>query len=218
MLQTYILCRDFTPTQAINEGYDRSICGNCPLRGRIEGNVNVGRACYVSVRNVNNIYRAYRAGKYPPLATYRDSIAARPVRLSAYGDPAAVPYNVLDDLVDLCSKHTGYTHLWRTAGATYRRILMASVHSPHEAREAQQLGWRYFRTRRSDEPLFSGECVCPASNEQNHRTVCIRCLACNGAEGTGKMPVILPHGGKAVENQYYKLFVPERADKYAPMK
>ena len=66
MVQTWILREDVAPTVAINTGDDVSVCGNCPLRGRLENGRNVGRACYVQVRNAPRaMWHAYRAGRYP---------------------------------------------------------------------------------------------------------------------------------------------------------
>jgi hypothetical protein len=170
MIQVFILRADVEPTVAINTGDDYSVCGPCPLRGRIEdteeGRHNRGRVCYVSVRNAPlQVYRGYTRGQY--IAYDADQHAhyfeGRALRLGAYGDPCAVPMSVWTGFINpfnsadgLCPTWTGYTHQWnnrvgRGAAevlgmvATYRHIVMASVDTPEQAALAAKQGWRYFR-------------------------------------------------------------------------
>ena len=69
MLQTWILRSDVNPLAAIHTGRDVSVCGDCPLRGFLEGNgrrtVNRRRACYVAIHQAPlAVYDAYRRGRY----------------------------------------------------------------------------------------------------------------------------------------------------------
>ena len=45
--QVWILREDEPPVRAAKTGADHSVCGDCPLRGRIVDGRNVERGCYV---------------------------------------------------------------------------------------------------------------------------------------------------------------------------
>ena len=206
MLQTYILRADLSPTDAIRSGADFSICGNCPARGMaaIEpepvARPGTGRTCYVNIgQGPTRVYRtAHHGGGYPIASDIAAIGAGRAVRLGTYGDPAAVPVSVWEALISRSAGHTGYTHQWRQAPAL-RPIVMASVDSEAEAREAQSHGWRTFRVAfPGDAPRVVGEAVCPASAEAGKKLTCAQCLACGGADGRRGSIVIQAHGGFAV--------------------
>lgn len=44
LVQTLIIREDLSPTDAIQQGLDASVCGTCIHRGRIEDGRNVGRS------------------------------------------------------------------------------------------------------------------------------------------------------------------------------
>lgn len=214
MIQTWILRQDISPTAAINAGADRSICGDCVLRGILDEKdghtTNRQRGCYVSVQNApRQIWMAYTSNKYQPMGdiTWKD----RPVRLGAYGDPAAIPYRVNRDIVHRGNgKHTGYTHQWRDRRfLPLRKFLMASVQSIDEKIDANRRGWRTFRTLLpSDEP-DSDEFLCPASLEQSFRLTCDTCMACSGVGEAltriqGANVAIYAHGSPATLSGFYK--------------
>jgi hypothetical protein len=213
MLQVYILRSDVNPIQAINEGLDASICGDCDLRGTVLNGRNVGRACYVSVRNApHSVFYAYARGAYSHFLPSRDGakLDGKLIRLAAYGDPAAVPFEIWENVLRYVDGHTGYTHFWRVADPRFKKILMASVHSLEEAADAQRSGWRYFRSRLHTDPRNVGEFECPASEEQGHRRQCNSCLSCNGSQSNADRanPVILIHGGLGVEANYRSTALP----------
>lgn len=65
LIQTWILRRDVSPVEAIHSGADRSICGDCPHRGRVENGRNRGRSCYVTVFQApRNVWDTARRGRY----------------------------------------------------------------------------------------------------------------------------------------------------------
>jgi hypothetical protein len=201
MAQVYILHRDIAPGPAVHSGADSAVCGNCPHRGSVVDGRNTGRTCYVLVfQGPRSVWESYRAGRYPvaTLAEVRARLGGKPVRLGAYGDPAALPAFVSAGLVDGARKHTGYTHQWRGAGALLRDVCMASVDTPAEAAEAAGAGWRYFRVAGAEGTL-AGEIVCPASEAAGKVTTCDRCGLCNGARpgDRRKNIVILAHGNGA---------------------
>ena len=62
MIQSWILQQKIVPTSAAKRGFDRGICGNCPMKLSQLG------SCYVNLAVTNNIYRKYETGTYPSLA------------------------------------------------------------------------------------------------------------------------------------------------------
>jgi hypothetical protein len=114
MVQTYILRADIDPINAVRQGADVSICGNCKHRGDGSGK---GRTCYVTLMHgPRSVYAAYQRGAYPRAAAATIPMlgAGRMVRLGTYGDPAMVPVEVWTALVSRATGHTGYTHQWTT--------------------------------------------------------------------------------------------------------
>jgi hypothetical protein len=183
MVQTWIMRADLTPVEAIKKGDDRSVCGECPHRPAVRG------SCYVVVAKAPfSVWKAYKRGRYPQATTAgaRKAIGAgRMVRLGAYGDPAAVPVNVWEELAAEAIGVTGYTHHWQEMGesdkaSAYQRICMASCDSPAERAAAKAAGWRTFRTRESDEAIEAGEIICPGGREGGRRLTCETCGNCNG--------------------------------------
>jgi hypothetical protein len=202
-IQTYILGDDgLDPIQAIKADRDVSICGQCPHRGG---------SCYVNVTQAPlSIYRAVQAGTYPRYNAKRHGrlFAGRYVRLGSYGDPAAVPLPVWEDICGLASHWTGYTHQWRTCEAGFARLCMASVETPAQRLEALEKGYRTFRVRLPEEGIQQGEFICPASEEAGKRLTCEECGACNGAKPGGKnaTPVIFFHGPDIAANWKLRLY------------
>lgn len=186
MAQVWYLRSDISPLAAISSGEDKSICGNCKLRGHIEetkdGPRNRMRSCYVEIQNApRSIWQSYRDGKYEPLT---DDIQwpTQATRLGSYGDPSSASYAVNKDLISRGNgKHTGYSSQWKLRKfQPMRKLIMASVRSEEEKADAQAKGWRTFRTMSLGEELSPGELMCPASEAEGKRLTCEECLACNG--------------------------------------
>ena len=194
MAQLWILRADQPPTDAQATGADAAVCGNCPLRPALGG------GCYVvAAQAPQSVWRSWRRGRVPRWGAAAVAQYARqrqlPIRLGAYGDPAAVPIDVIRTLAQGAPRHTGYTHQWRTArGRRLQPYCMASVDNGPEASVAQAQGWRTFRT--SWTGPAAGEITCPASEEAGKRTTCARCTLCDGAQilDGRKSIVIRPHG------------------------
>jgi hypothetical protein len=190
-IQTYILADGpERPTDAIKSGADESVCGDCPHRAG---------SCYVNAgRAPNAVFDGLRRGKYPAFHPERHLrlFQGRLLRLGAYGDPAAVPLEVWDSVTSVAKHWTGYTHQWRNCPVGYSRYCMASVETPNQAREAWAAGWRTFRVRLADQPVESGEVICPASEEAGKHKTCADCRACSGTKlgGRNASPVIIVHG------------------------
>lgn len=181
LAQLWILREDLAPLSAIATGADASICGSCKHRG--DGNGRK-RSCYVTVKTAPRaVWAAYRRGRYQTMrpedvATHLASVNMG-IRIGAYGDGAAIPASVIADLTS-ATRHTGYTHAWRTR-ADLAPYLMASCDTPSEQAQASSEGWRTFRVRTSSQELAPREISCPASDEAGKRTTCSSCGLCNGA-------------------------------------
>jgi hypothetical protein len=198
MIQTWILRSDMPPVQAVKEGKDDAICGQCPLRGDGTGKE---RGCYVNVYWApGRVYETYRRGGYPRLGEDQVALphAEKVVRLGAYGDPGAVPSDLLRTIVSAAKSWTGYTHQWQTA--ELQGLCMASVESEDQAKEAIERGYRTFRTIREVAGVSRRrerrEILCPASEEAGFRTTCEHCTLCNGSHGDDRRAsiAIVVHG------------------------
>jgi len=199
MPQVWILYADESPVQAKKSGNDESICGDCPHR---KG------ACYVNVGQAPNaVWKAYKAGKYPQ-ATDQDIknlVKFRAVRLGAYGDPAMVPSEILDRVVESSRGNTGYTHQWRTKfiDPTIQRHTMASVDNVDQYHQAKSEGWRTFRVINKGDELLPNEIFCPATEEGGMKTNCENCLLCSGSKVGSKVKdiAVVVHGSGASKFQ-----------------
>ena len=174
MAQLWIMRADISPVEAIYSGQDVSICGNCPLKGE-NGRK---RTCYVNVsRAPLQTWSGKKQGKLP-----NHALRGRSLRLGAYGDPAALPFEVVEKLVRQAINHTGYTHLWRTCDDRFKAILVASCDSENDRIEAKSMGWTTFRIKTPDEPYLLKEDPCPASEEAGKIMQCINCTRCSGEQ------------------------------------
>jgi len=186
MEQVWIMRSDIDPVTAARDGKDASVCGECWHRPVNAAEHGVA-PCYVTLFQAPG--RIYKT-TYPTGSKTRGV----PRRLGAYGEPAALPYDVARTLAKGGDgNYTGYTHRWRTADQRFRELCMASVDSPEEQAQAQAMGWRTFRVRKATEPLLPGEITCPASKEAGHRTTCNKCLLCAGTSKQAKNIAIIEH-------------------------
>src|SRR5262249_47739871 len=173
-IQTYILPDNGAdPLANLASGGDRSVCGDCTHRPQPgpDGKRSAG-SCYVNVGQAPlAVFRAHRSGGYPNFepAKHLRLFRRRPLRLGAYGDPAAVPLSVWETVCGAAGRWTGYTHQWRNCAREYSRYCMASCDSVEDRRQALALGYRTFRVRLPEEPLEAGEFACPASQEAGYR-------------------------------------------------
>ena len=193
MYQTYILRSDMHPIDAVQTEQDGAICGACPLRGR----KGKQRMCYVTLhRGVSQVWKSYQDGHAKPLAHHLFALH-QPVRLGAYGDPAAIPFEVWQSVLRKSSGWTGYTHSWRTCDQRFKSLVMASCDNPDDYAEAKAMGWATYRILLPGETRFKGERPCPANEEKG--VTCYRCMQCNGQGRDFSIPV---HGGTGRERKY----------------
>lgn len=202
LVQTWIIRSDIPPVNAVHQGEDKSICGNCPLRGFIDKDgTNRERACYVLVHQAPyQIYESYKRGNYPKLspehAPYMDGSG---LRYGSYGDPVAIPLQYWKELRQYCTGKatTGYTHQWKIKRfSAWSKYVMASTHTTAENELAASNGWRTFRTINLVTEKEHNEIVCPASAEAGFKSTCEKCGLCNGKKENDprKSIVIVGHG------------------------
>lgn len=200
LAQSYIIRTDQNPYEVVKSKQDSSICGRCPFAG--------GKGCYVSLKSVGSVFNAYTKGSYvraspeevgAAIAKRVRSGAIRGIRSGSYGDPAFVPLEVwqklLDPVVAEGGVTTGYTHQWtpRYAPAGFEAepglsaYMMASGHTRGDAREAETKGWRSFVSVPDIAMVRELQLgLCPASKEAGHIRSCSQCGkrgACNGRSG-----------------------------------
>jgi hypothetical protein len=222
-VQTWILPDgDDSPLAALRSGGDAAVCGDCPHRPLILPNGRrVLGSCYLNVGQAPlAIWQADRRGNYPRFGPrqHLDLFRGRWIRLGSYGDPAAVPLAVWDQVCAVVAGWTGSTHQFRTCDRGYTRYCMASCETIADRRFALRLGYRTFRVRLPEQPLDAGEFVCPASDEGGNRLTCAECRACSGAKGTDNAsPCIIVHESPTVpyKVRLYRTFLdrlpPERS-------
>lgn len=197
MVQTYIMRSDMSPLEASKTGEDKSVCGNCRHRGKPTTDPTKKqaerRSCYVVLgQGPLIVYRAYLRGLYPRQTTSegrREVGEMSLVRIGTYGDGAAAPAYVWDDLLADARGHTAYTH----NGGDPQRYMM-SADSLGEAQLAWQFGKRTFRVVRSvDEIVVNKEIECPSVRGVQ----CADCRLCGGTAVQAKSIAIVAHGNGA---------------------
>lgn len=194
MVQTWIMRSDVDPISASRTGADYSICGNCQHRGRPHNGATgwaKQRSCYVNLLfGPNTVFQAYKRGRYQHTDELREIGRNRLIRIGSYGDGAAVPQHIWDELCSEAKGWTGYTH----QGNTRPDRFMTSADSLQQAQQAWARGERTFRVLKSVVDLQPNEILCPASEEAGKRTTCANCKLCAGASIAAKNIGIVAHG------------------------
>lgn len=201
MLQTYVMRSDLDPRDANKYGEDYSICGDCKHRGTPtldpDKKLAEGRSCYVTIgQGPLIVHKTFLRGGYP----IHDTPAMRAeigrgmqVRIGTYGDGAAAPDYVWDDLLMYATGHTAYTH----NGADPARYMISA-----DTLEQAQVAWaskhRTFRIVRAVEEVQPNEVLCPASKEAGYKAQCTDCMLCGGTKVKAKSVAIVSHGSGAL--------------------
>ena len=178
MVQVGFMRTDMTPASAVRQGKDESICGSCPLRKAVRDATGSGEPpCYVNTMWKTGTWRA--ASKLlEDLPAAVKAMAKKPVRFGEYGNMSSIPRAIAEKLLKAAKKWTLYEHEWRKGSNQWlKEYAMASVHSVEEAREAQAMGWRTFRTKGPDDPAMGNEVQCP---HRTHGVQCRDCMLCMG--------------------------------------
>ena len=196
MVQTWIIRTDISPVEAAKIGLDSSVCGSCVHR-----HFN-GGACYVNIGQAPNaVYKSFIAGKYPDFdqAKHSQYLQGRKIRLGAYGDPAAVPFEVMEYLANIGTGHTGYTHQAKHANFDPRfiDICMISADSPKQAKQWHNKGARTFRVAMEGDGMHENESECLS---ETIGTKCIDCGLCDGSKRSADSIVITVHG--SLQNRF----------------
>ena len=202
MVQTWILRSDMSPLDASKQKLDSSICGNCPHRH------SVGGACYVQIFQApQNIYKSYKKGNYLDFSNCLELAAhtlnKKAVRLGAYGDPAAIPFEVWQNLLTKTRKTTGYTHQLRHRNFDQRitNFCMISADTEKHAKLINdKLGLRTFRVKSENAPLLENEILCKSESDG---LTCVECGLCDSAQGFGVNIAINVHG--LLKKRYEKI-------------
>jgi len=185
VLQTYIIRSDISPLNASKSGEDFSICGDCKFRGTPTTDPvrkqAVKRDCYVNLgQGPTIVYKSYMRGVYPAADNVGDRVdlgAGRVVRIGTYGDPAAVPSWIWDQLIRHSESHLAYSH----QSGFRPDIAMQSADTEAQAQAHWAHGNRTFRVIADLGELIKGkEILCPASKEAGQRVQCNACKLCGG--------------------------------------
>lgn len=196
--QIYILLKDKNPVEAVKDGSDKAICGDCPLRGT----GNKDRGCYVLVfMGPRQVWEAYKRGYYKKLKLFE--FKNKIVRLASYGEMAFLPVEVTEEIQKHAKKTLGYTHAWRYK-PEFAGKLMASVESIEAKEEANKNGWKTFRIVNRPEDKLDDEIICPASKEGGYSLTCERCGICNGKR---KNVAIVGHGSEKYVGKNIKKYI-----------
>ena len=108
MFQTWILPRNVKPNEAFKDGRGRSVCGDCPHAGYNQA------TCYVKFFHAPlSVWNAYHRGSYAPIGQDWHLFTGHAVRFGSAGDPAMVPADIWQRILEFCDSHTGYSHQWR---------------------------------------------------------------------------------------------------------
>jgi hypothetical protein len=189
MAQLFVLNDTVPPHIAQKQGCDFAVCGNCPLRPANQG------GCYVTTfQGPLSTWRSTMSRPVAGTGEIAGALQGRALRLGAYGDVAALPPDVVAWLsAQVGGRVTGYTHGHKVLGLdmveNLRTLCMLSVESEAQALDAQQAGWRTFRSRAEGAPLLAREIECPTE-----RVDCLDCLLCRGASIGAKSISIPVHG------------------------
>lgn len=198
MVQTYIILQDTHPLEAVKDGSDVAICGDCKHRPSLAK--QTGEAlCYVEVgKGASQVWKAYKRDRYERITLEQaaELVKGKNVRFGTYGDPCVAPIEVFQALADSCKGRTGYTHRWMDKGfdTRWKDLVMASVDNHMEVLVAKDMGMRYFRVDIGVNAPLQGEVRCPASKEAGQKTTCNSCRLCAGTSIKAKNIVIADHG------------------------
>lgn len=188
MIQTWIMPQVMKPNEAVKDGADVSVCGDCPhrpLTSKAEGNL----ACFVKTfQGPRSVWEAWERGRYPRFDSLTPRVRrqlvlkamAFGIRMGSWGNPSAVPQSAWEQLpLRTTEIRTGYDHMWRHPYSNWMRgLVMASVSSWDEADEAEAAGWKaYLFAKDVPRKAPKGWTLCP---ESVTNITCAECGLCDG--------------------------------------
>jgi len=196
VLQTYIIRSDLSPLEASKSGQDFSICGDCQFRGEANSDPErkqaKNRKCYVNLgQGPTIVYKSFIRGVYPMANDHTSRVELgknRVVRLGTYGDPAAVPSHIWDELLTECTSHLAYSH----QSGFRPDITMQSADTLAQAQAHWAKRARTFRVIDSLADIDkANEILCPASKEAGRRVQCVKCQLCSGLTSNSKKSIAI---------------------------
>jgi hypothetical protein len=148
----------------------------------------------VAIALPNSIYKAYKNGRYPNfnIELHGQYLANRKIRLGAYGDPSAIPFDINKTLTELAVSHTGYTHqiAHKKFDKRYIDICQISADTPKQALKYQSMGAKTFRVALPNDSLYDNEIECLADSKG------LNCIDCGLCDGQTKNIAIMVHGSR----------------------
>lgn len=191
MIQVWILSENVNPVQLSADRADDLICGNCPHRQ------SLGGACYVNIGQAPSaVYKAYKRDLYPAYdpSIHSELFKSRKIRLGAYGDPAAMPFEIAEHIISISDGHTAYTHQQKhkSFDARFLSICMVSADTPKQAAAAHAIGAKTFRIAVDITDKFDGEIECLSDSKG---ISCHDCGICKGSSAPMSV-VIAVHGSR----------------------
>lgn len=189
MIQTWIMREDLSPIEASKQKLDSSVCGMCPHRTSLQG------ACYVTLHQAPlSVWKSYKKGNYKELdSSDLVHFAGRQIRLGSYGDPAAVPFAVWQNMINHTAGNTGYTHQLHHKKFDPRiaTICQISADTEKQAEAAWKKGYKTFRVKTANMRKLDNEIICVNTT---HNVSCLDCGLCDGKRAN---VVIDVHGRSA---------------------
>lgn len=202
MAQIDIMLENMHPWDAIKTGADEAICGYCPLRLQADGK----RKCYVNVifaqggkyKTLSKI--PYISPEHLGLILSERSIG---VRFGSYGDPATLPYELINTIRNACPSvtSTSYTHQWPEEWFDVRHFQysMASVDHKNTVENLRSMygrNVRYYRLTNNPNDLAKDEILCPSDTNKRgsngkRLVTCATCGLCSGNSIKAKNIVIV---------------------------
>ena len=190
MWQIWHLVKSVKPTEALKQGLNEKVCGDCSLQGDETGK---GRVCYVNLgQGPRAVWQKWNKGGYPKVTKEMlpHLFKKQAVRFGAYGNPSNLPIEKVKSIVEVTRTHTGYIHDWKTANKEFGAYFMASVQGETEYLQAKKLGYRTFRVVKSYDENMSSELTCVSDSKGK---TCLECGLCSG-NGNAKDITIQVHG------------------------
>lgn len=201
MAQIDILVANEHPMEAIKTGSDAAVCGDCPLRPDKLGK----RICYVNLifgpsskfrASVRGSYEVMTPSELATILAYRQ----RGVRFGSYGDPAMLPFEVAQTILESGVRYTSYTHQWAQPWFDARHLTysMASVDAENTVAKLHAIhpDARYYMLVDSYDALPADTIACPSKSDQrkadgSRAVTCADCGLCAGTDRQAKNVAII---------------------------